>query len=112
MKFRDYNKWDNWSSVQGVSAKSNNITFDIKKYGDGFYILIGDKISDVNFNTLWAGIIIEDMDTAKDFCEKVAVYYKVKRLREGRGNTGSEMANSRLNDFLVDVWIADNNCIL
>lgn len=88
-----------------IKAKKNMIEFEIVSMNseddkEGFYILVRDLNSGISFNSLWRGMYFMSKDSAYKFCEDVADYYKKKRIREGVGAKGDEMANSRLDDFL------------
>ena len=107
MKFKEYNKFENWSSQHGYKGKKNKTTFDIRfnERRNVYWIFIEDAVTKIVFNSLWRAIVFkkEDIESAFKFCEDLANYYKKHRI------TQISNCESRIDEFLDTINIKKDN---
>lgn len=101
MKFKYVDKYTNWVRDTYWYGSKNNIKCEIKPYNNHeYYVMIHDKKTDILFNTLWKSLKFESVELAQEFCEVLCDFYKKTRINEGKGHTGYEKSNNRINLFL------------
>lgn len=72
-----------WTLGSKYTGRKNNFNFEIiESDKDGYYIMMEDKKTDNNLNSLWKKIRFTKLDKAKEFCEKFAKDFNKKRITE------------------------------
>ena len=77
MKWRNQKRERYQMSKTGLIGKKNNIEFRIDDYTEGFsrkskgwYVVLTNLKTNESYNTLWGGVYFEDIEKAKEWCEK------------------------------------------
>lgn len=67
-------KHERFSILNTWTGRKNNIKFEINETSEGdYYILANCVKEDITWNSLWNKIRFDNLDEAKEFCEKLNI---------------------------------------